>query len=237
MKNTEGYRLTTLDNGLRVATERTDVVRSVALGFWIATGSRQEPEERAGVSHFIEHLLFKGSSRYSALDIARIFDDMGGEPNAGTSKENTLVNARFLDDDLDTAFEVMAEMVARPCFADLDQEREVVLEEVAMYEDSPHELIHDALAQVVFGAHPLGRPVIGRSETLEQLDQAAVRAYHETHYVNPAVVVAACGRVDHDRVFRLFIPDQKSQRERGWIEIGFDFHVFLVVFLRSYIRP
>ena len=107
----------------------------MALGLWIAAGSRLEPLELGGVSHFIEHLIFKGSERFSAWDIARIFDDMGGEPNASTSKEYTLVNARFLDDDLDTAFEVMAEMLVRPSFADHDHEREVVLEEVAKYED------------------------------------------------------------------------------------------------------
>lgn len=200
MNPSDGHLLSALENGLRVATERMDSVRSVALGIWIAAGSRSEPPEQAGVSHFIEHLLFKGSARYSAFDIARIFDDMGGEPNASTSKENTLVNARFLATDLDTAFEVMAEMVARPSFTDLDQEREVVLEEVAMYEDSPPELIHDNLAEVVFGDHPLGRPIIGRSETLERLDLATVRAYHETHYVNPGVVIAACGMIDHDRL-------------------------------------
>lgn len=103
-KATEAYRLSTLDNGLRVATERLEGVRSVALGLWIAAGSRQEPLELGGVSHFIEHLIFRGSDRFSAWDIARIFDDMGGEPNASTSKEHTLVNARFLDEDLDTAF-------------------------------------------------------------------------------------------------------------------------------------
>ncbi len=203
MKPAEAHRLSTLENSIRVATERMSSVRSVALGVWIAAGSRSEPDEQAGVSHFIEHLLFKGSRRYSALDIARIFDDMGGEPNASTSKENTLVNARLLDTDLDTAFEVIAEMVARPSFAELDQEREVVLEEVAMYEDSPPELIHDDLAEVVFGEHPLGRPIIGRSETLAALDYDAVRAYHDTHYVNPAVVVSACGQVDHDHVCEL----------------------------------
>lgn len=203
MRPAEAYRLSTLDNGLRVATERMHGVRSVALGVWIAAGSRSEPPEQAGVSHFIEHLLFKGSERYSALDIARIFDDIGGEPNASTSKENTLVNARFLAEDLDTAFEAIAEMVARPSFADLDQEREVVLEEVAMYEDSPPELIHDDLSEVVFGGHPLGRPIIGRSETLAGLDLATVRAYHDAHYVNPGLVVAACGQVDHEDVCRL----------------------------------
>ncbi len=203
MRPPEAHRLSTLDNGLRVATEHMDSVRSVALGVWIAAGSRLEPPEQAGVSHFIEHLLFKGSERYSALDIARIFDDIGGEPNASTSKESTLVDARFLDEDLDIAFEAIAEMVARPAFVDLDHERAVVLEEVAMYEDSPPELIHDDLSEVVFGAHPLGRPIIGRSETLAQLDVAAVRGYHDTHYVNPGVVVAACGRVDHEHLCRL----------------------------------
>jgi predicted Zn-dependent peptidase len=200
---TEAYRLSTLPNGLRVATERLETVRSVALGLWIAAGSRLEPPEQAGISHFIEHMIFKGSERYSAWDIARIFDDMGGEPNASTSKEHTLVNARFLDEDLDTALEVLAEMVARPGFADLTQEREVVLEEVAMYEDSPPELIHDDLSEVVFGAHPLGRPIIGRSETLRSLDERAVRAYHDDHYVNPGIVVAAAGNVDHDHLCEL----------------------------------
>lgn len=175
----------------------------MALGFWIAAGSRSEPPELAGVSHFIEHLIFKGSERYSAWDIARIFDDMGGEPNASTSKEHTVVHARCLDEDLDKAFELMTEMIARPQFADLDQEREVVLEEVAMYEDSPPELIHDDLAEAVFGDHPLGRPILGHSETLARLDLATVRHYHDNHYVNPGIVVAASGNIDHERLCEL----------------------------------
>lgn len=197
MTATAAYRLTTLDNGLRVVTERMESVRSVALGLWVAAGSRQEPRELAGVSHFIEHLIFKGSARYSAWDIARIFDDIGGEPNASTSKEYTLVYARFLDDDLDTAFEVMSEMVVRPTFVDLDQEREVVLEEVAMYEDSPSELIHDDLSVTVFGEHPLGRPIIGQSESLQRLDLDTVRGYHGANYVNPGMVISAAGAIDH----------------------------------------
>ena len=205
------YRLSTLDNGLRVATERMDNVRSVALGLWIAAGSRQEPRELGGVSHFIEHLIFKGSDKYTAWDIARIFDDIGGEPNASTSKEHTLVNARCLDDDLETAFEVLSGMVARPSFAELDQEREVVLEEVAMYEDSPGELIHDDMSELLFRDHPLGRPIIGHAASLERCDVAAVRAYHEEHYVNPAIVISAAGHVDHERLCDLaakhFRPD------------------------------
>jgi predicted Zn-dependent peptidase len=192
-----------LDNGLRVATERMEHVRSVALGFWIAAGSRVEPVELAGISHFIEHLIFKGSDKYTASQIAHIFDDMGAEPNASTSKEHTLVNARLLDEDLEPAFEVLAGMVARPAFADLDQEREVVLEEVAMYEDSPPELIHDDLSEVVFGDHPLGRPIIGHYETLAALDLGTVRRYHDAHYVNPGIVVVAGGSVDHDHLCEL----------------------------------
>jgi predicted Zn-dependent peptidase len=162
-----------------------------------------EPPEIGGVSHFIEHLVFKGSARFSAWDIAHIFDDMGAEPNAATSKEHTLVHVRCLDDDVDAAFEVLAEMVARPSFADLDREREVVLEEVAMYEDSPPELVHDDLAEAVFGEHPLGRPIIGHTTTLQRIDLDVVRDYHDRYYVNPAIVVAAAGHIDHERLCAL----------------------------------
>jgi len=201
-----------------VATERLEGVRSVALGIWIAAGSRLEPPRLGGISHFIEHLIFKGSARYPARQIAQIFDDLGAEPNASTSKEHTLVNARLLDDDLETAFEVIAEIVARPSFADIDQEREVVLEEVAMYEDSPPELIHDDLCEVVFDGHPLGRPGIGCHETLSTMDLQTVREYHRERYVNPGIVVAASGSVDHERLCALtaqhFDPDAGTSPAR-----------------------
>ena len=175
----------------------------MALGLWIAAGSRLEPPELGGVSHFIEHLIFKGSKRFSARDIAHLFDDMGAEPNAATSKEHTVVHVRFLDQDLEQAFELLAEMVARPTFTELDQEREVVLEEVAMYEDSPAEVVHDDLATAIFGDHSLGRPIIGCTETLARMDAPTVRAYHEAHYVNPGIVVAAAGHVEHERLCEL----------------------------------
>lgn len=197
------HRLTELDNGLRVVTERLEGVRSIALGVWVDSGSRSEPEERAGISHFIEHLLFKGTDHYTAYDIARIFDEMGGEPNAATSREHTLVHARFLDEHLTRAFEVLAEMVTRPSFDNIAAEREVVLEEVAMYEDSPPELIHDHLAEAVFGGHSLGRAIIGHADSLRAQDEAAVAAYHRQHYVNAAMVMAACGNVDHDAICEL----------------------------------
>lgn len=186
-----------------MVTERITGVRSVALGFWIHVGSRHEDPGQAGVSHLIEHLIFKGTESYSAWDIARIFDEMGGELNAGTAKDHTIVNARFLDDHLEEAFAVMADMVARPLMADLEAEREVVLEEVALYEDSPAEQIHDYLAETVFWEHPLNRGVIGTTETLRAATDAGVRAYHHEHYVNPSIVVAAAGHVDHEQVCAL----------------------------------
>lgn len=173
-------------------------MRSIALGIWIASGSRTEPEAQAGISHFIEHLLFKGTATYRAKDIARIFDEMGGEPNAATSKEHTVVHARFLDEHLEPALNVLADMVSAPSFANLDAEREVVLEEVAMYEDSPPDLIHDHLTETVFGGHPLGRAIIGHAATLRAQDQPAVAAYHRQRYFNDAMVLAAAGNVDHD---------------------------------------
>ena len=184
-------------------TEPIAGVRSIALGCWIGVGSRHEDPARSGISHLIEHLIFKGTAEYSAWDIARIFDQMGGELNAATSKEYTLLHARFLDAHLDEAFAVMADMVARPLMADLDAEREVVLEEVALYEDSPSELIHDYLAETVFWEHPLGRQIIGTADTLNAIGQDDVVGYHRQHYVDPAVVVAAAGNLDHEHVVEL----------------------------------
>jgi predicted Zn-dependent peptidase len=145
----EEHRLTTLQSGVRVVTEAMPSVRSVSLGLWIGTGSRNESEDEAGLSHLIEHLLFKGSDKYSSLEIDQIFDAMGAELNAGTGKETTSVYARMIDEHLPEAFDVMAEMVFRPTFEEIDAEREVILEEIAMYEDDPQEKVFD-----VSGAHP-----------------------------------------------------------------------------------
>ena len=131
------HRLTTLDSGVRIVTEAMPSVRSVSLGVWIATGSRHESDDQAGLSHLIEHLLFKGSAAYSSLEIDQIFDAMGAELNAGTGKETTSVYARMIDQHLAEAFDVMADMVFRPAFQEIDSEREVILEEIAMYEDDP----------------------------------------------------------------------------------------------------
>ena len=197
------HRLTELPSGERVISERVPGVRSVALGFWIGAGSRDEPEARAGVSHFIEHLLFKGSSRYSAQEIAEIFDELGGELNAATSRETTVVYARVPDDRLERALDVMADMVFRPAFIDVDSEREVVLEEIAMVEDTPNDLVHDIAAEAVFGSHPLGRPVIGRAEVISSVSRRVLSGYHARAYRAQNVVLAAAGNVRHDELVAL----------------------------------
>jgi predicted Zn-dependent peptidase len=197
------HQLSTLPGGERVISEHIDGVRSVALGLWIGAGSRDEPRTRAGVSHFIEHLLFKGSSRYSAQDIAELFDAMGGELNAATSRETTVVYTRVPDDHLEQALDAMVDMVFEPSFADLDSEREVVLEEIAMVEDNPQDLVHDMAAEVVFGPHPLGRPVIGSAEVISSVSRRALRGYHDAAYVAGNVVLAAAGNVEHEHLVRL----------------------------------
>jgi predicted Zn-dependent peptidase len=199
----DGPQLTELDSGLRVVSERIDTVRSVALGFWIRTGSRDETVEEAGVSHFLEHLLFKGTNRFSSTEIDQIFDGMGAEINAGTGKETTSVYSRFLDQHLDRAFDVMSDMVLRPAYPDIDSERQVVIEEIAMYEDEPSDKVHDVLAQAVFGDHPLGRPVIGRAEVIANVPVPDIAAYHDERYAPTNLVVAAAGNIEHERLVEM----------------------------------
>lgn len=194
------HRLTTLPGGERVITERIEGVRSAAIGLWIGAGSRDEPFARAGVSHFIEHLLFKGTERYDAVQIAELFDTMGGELNAATSRETTVVYTRVPDDHLDVALDVMTDMVFAPALTDIDSEREVVLEEIAMVDDNPQDLVHDLAAEAVFGDHPLGRPVIGRAEVIASISRRALLGYHRSAYMGPNVVLAAAGNVDHKRI-------------------------------------
>jgi predicted Zn-dependent peptidase len=172
---------------------------------WIGAGGRDERAEQAGISHFIEHLLFKGSSRYSGVEIAQVFDGLGGELNAATAKEYTVLYSRVLDAHLETALDVMADMLLSPSFDpdELAAEREVVLEEIALVDDTPQDLVHDVVAEAVFGGHPLGRPVIGRAEVISSVSRRALAAYHGAAYAHDNVVVAAAGNVTHERLLDL----------------------------------
>jgi predicted Zn-dependent peptidase len=196
--STESPRLNTLDSGVRVVTEAMPSVRSIALGFWIRTGSRDEDPKRAGISHFLEHLLFKGTDRFSSREIDEAFDAMGAEVNAGTGKETTSVYSRFLDRHLERAFDVLQDMVLRPAYPDIDSERQVVIEEIAMYEDEPQDKVHDVLAGAVFGDHPLGRPIIGKADVVSSVPVPDIAAWHDARYVPANIVVAAAGNVEHD---------------------------------------
>src|SRR3954464_9074212 len=213
----QNWVLTELDSGERVISERLDHVRSAAVGYWIGAGSRDEHVGEAGVTHFIEHLLFKGTDRFSALEIAEIFDGLGGELNAATSREHTLVYARVPDHHLDTAVEVMSDMIFSPSFAELDAEREVVLEEIAMYDDAPQELVHDLIAEAVFGDHPLGRPVIGTADVISSIPPESIARYHSEMYVPGNIVVAAAGSIDHDEIVELVT---KTLGKRGASSAG-----------------
>ena len=209
------YVLSELDSGERVISEKVPSVRSVSLGFWIGAGSRDEKQDRAGVSHFIEHLLFKGSQSYDAQQIAETFDAMGAELNAATSREHTLVYSRVPDRHVEEAVQVMTDMVFAPAFADLDQEREVVLEEIAMYEDTPQELVHDLFSEAVFGSHALGRPVIGTADVISTVSRRAVAGYHRSMYTPGNIVVSAAGNITHERLIGLLERfDRQSEHAR-----------------------
>jgi len=192
------HRITTLPSGVRVITERMPAVRSVALGFWIGAGSVIESHEQAGISHLLEHMLFRGSERFQSQEIDQIFDAMGAELNAGTDKESTSLYTRVLDRHLDRAFDVMTDMLWRPRLAELEAEREVVLEEIAMYEDDPQDRVFDVLGEAVYDSHPLGRPVIGRAEIVRATQREQLAAFHSEHYTPANIVVAAAGSIDHD---------------------------------------
>ncbi len=185
---------------MRVITERMENVRSVALGFWIGTGSAMETDDQAGLSHLLEHMLFRGTDSYRSEEIDQIFDAMGAEINAGTDRESTSLFTRVLDRHLERALHVMGDMIWYPRFEDLEAEQKVVLEEIAMYEDDPQDRVFDVLGEAVFGAHPLGRAVIGRAEVVGGVELAGLRAFHDERYLPQSIVVAAAGSVDHDEL-------------------------------------
>ena len=200
-----GFRRTTLPGGLRVVTEAVPGVRSAAFGVWVGAGSRDEAPAEAGTSHFLEHLLFKGTARRTALEIAAVMDAVGGELNAFTAKEYTCYYARVLDTDLPLAVDVVSDLVtAATCTPeDVESERGVILEEISMHDDDPGDVVHDAFAEALYGDHPLGRPVIGSVPSIEALSHETIASYYRGRYTQPQMVVSVAGRVDHDEVLAL----------------------------------
>ncbi|MFI4989476.1 MAG: M16 family metallopeptidase [Solirubrobacterales bacterium] len=184
-------------------TERMPSVRSVALGFWIGAGSVSEHDREAGISHLLEHMLFRGTASFGSEEIDQIFDAMGAEINAGTDKEATSLYTRVLDRHLERAFEVMGEMVFQPRFGELETEREVVLEEIAMYEDDPQEKVFDVLGEAVFGSHPLGRAVIGTAQVVGSVTLEQLAAFHASRYRPHEIVISAAGSIEHDALVAL----------------------------------
>jgi predicted Zn-dependent peptidase len=194
-----------LPGGLRILTERMPSVRSVALGIWAGVGSRDETPRQAGASHYLEHLLFKGTERRSAQDIAEVMDAVGGELNAFTFKEYTCYYARTLDRDLPLAVDVLVDMVRASKLAkpDVEAERTVILEEIGAANDVPEDLVHDLFAEVLFGGHPLGRPVLGTVESIQAMPHDVLARYWRRHYTPGNLVVAAAGNCRHDEVVEL----------------------------------
>src|SRR5438874_5213328 len=184
---------TVLPNGLRIITEAIPAMRSVSFGVWVAVGSRDESPVLAGASHFLEHLLFKGTRRRTALEISSQIEAVGGETNAFTTKEYTCFYARVLDTDLPLAVDVMCDLVTDSVLAeaDVETERGVILEEIAMHDDEPDDEVHDLLSRALFGDHPLGRPVSGTPETISGLDRRQIHGFYRRRYTPPHLVVAA----------------------------------------------
>ncbi|MGW7054749.1 M16 family metallopeptidase [Streptomyces sp. NPDC054887] len=197
-------RRTTLPGGLRVVTETLPSVRSATFGIWAHVGSRDETPSLNGATHYLEHLLFKGTDRRSALDISSAIDAVGGEMNAFTAKEYTCYYARVLDTDLPLAIDIVCDMLTGSLIRseDVDAERGVILEEIAMTEDDPGDVVHDLFAKTMFGDTPLGRPVLGTVDTVEALSADRIRRFYKKHYDPTHLVVAAAGNVDHATVVR-----------------------------------
>ncbi len=199
------YRETVLDTGITVLTESMDAVRSVALGVWFSVGSRDESPAEAGMSHFMEHMMFKGTPTRSAADISETFDRLGAELNAFTSKEYTCYYSRVIDQHLPTAIEVLADMVVNASLADeaCVKEREVVLEEIARLEDTPEDRIFDLFARGLWPEHPIGLPILGNHNTVSAFDHETSIAFRQRHYLTGNCVVAAAGSVDHEALVEM----------------------------------
>jgi predicted Zn-dependent peptidase len=201
----EGVRRTVLRGGLRVVTEHVPGVRSAAIGVFVGVGSRDEAPTLNGASHFLEHLLFKGTGSRSAMDISSALDAVGGEFNAYTAREYTCYHARVLDEDLPIAVDILGDMMTASLIdpADVEAEREVILDEIAMHDDDPDDVVHNLFAAKAWDGSPLARPIAGSTESIQALDRRQINRYYRSRYVAPAMTVAVAGNVAHADVVRL----------------------------------
>lgn len=199
------YDLTTLPNGLRVITETMPGIRSVAAGAWVDTGTRDELPNEAGTSHFLEHLLFKGSDKYSAVEISRMFDRMGAQANAFTSKEYTCFWARLLDEDLDVGLELLGEMLQQPAFRpdEIDSESHVVLEEINMSEDDPQDVVFERFTEAAFAGHALAMPILGTRDSIRGMTRDGILGYWKRRYGARSTVISIAGAVKHEEAVEL----------------------------------
>ena len=202
----EEYRKSILPDGIRVITERMPHVRSVAVGIWVDTGSRNEPESRGGVSHLIEHLVFKGTSSRTGEEIARAIDSVGGQMDAFTAKEHTCFYVSVLDEHLPLATDLLSDILLRPLFGaeDIEREKSVVLQEIRMAEDTPDDLVHDLFAARIWPEHPLGRPILGRREVVQSFSRENILDHFREEYCPERIIIAVAGNVEHGRVVELF---------------------------------
>ena len=191
-----------LPNGVRLLTEEIDHVHSVAIGVWVGAGSRNETEGYEGITHFIEHMLFKGTKNRTARELAESLESVGGQLNAFTTKEFTCYFARVLDEDVNLAIDVLGDMFfnSRYDVKEIDKEKNVVLEEIKMYQDSPDELIHDLFSQYVWNNHPLGKPILGVADTINSLTREKILHYLDTRYTPDQVVIAVAGKINHNEI-------------------------------------
>lgn len=191
-----------LENGVRIVTEKLPGVRSVAIGIWVGAGSRHESDHNSGISHFIEHLFFKGTKKRTASEIAESLDSVGGQLNAFTTKEFTCYYAKILDEHLDLAIDVLTDMFFNSKFQEeaIEKERGVIEEEIRMYEDTPDELIHDLFIKTVWPENPLGRPILGTIDSLKQITREDIISYMNDAYIPQKIVVAVAGNIDHFEV-------------------------------------
>ena len=194
-----------LDNGLRLITETMPHVRSVTIGVWLMRGSRHESDERSGIAHFVEHMLFKGTDTRTAEDIAQAIDSIGGQLDAFTAKEYASYYIKILDEHLPLAVDLLSDIVLRPAFAaeEIEREKKVILEEIKMVEDTPDDLVHELFTQHFWEGHPLGRPILGSKETVESFTSESLHEYFRGAYVARNMIISAAGNLEHPRVREL----------------------------------